>query len=157
MRKYLLVVLCLCLSACGYRYTWDDPGRTRMVSNKCFDASIEPSPNYSKGFNSFMLKVANKANSDLTINWNKSFYVRNGATNGGIDYQSRCFTERKEPDTIFPGGTFAKYIYPDVYLVPVFQGCDHDYLPLGKQGIMLTVLCEGKEIRERISVNIKRK
>jgi len=49
------------------------------------------------------------------------------------------------------------FVYPEVYLVPVIQGCDHEYLPEGNSGILLSVICEGKEIREKMSVQIKPK
>jgi hypothetical protein len=101
-----------------------------------------------------MLKVKNKTDKDLTIDWNRSFYIRDGATNGGLDYQNRCYSGKKEPDIIFPGGSFAKYVFPDVLLVPVFQGCDHEYLPEGNNGIMLSVICEEKEIREKMNMRI---
>lgn len=158
MKKLFLLLFFLSfISACGYRYTWEDPVKTRMVRNYCFDASIEPAPNYHKGFNSFLLRVKNKIDKELTIDWNRSFYIRDGATNGGIDYQNRCHSNKKEPDIIFPGGTFVKYIFPDVFLVPVFQGCDHEYLPVGNNGIMLSVICEKKEIHEIMNVQIREK
>lgn len=157
MKKYLLILLCLFISACGYKYTWEDKSNERMISNQCFDASIEPYPNYRKGFNSFLLNVRNKTDKDLTINWNRSFFIRDGATNGGLDYQNRCYTNNKEPDTIFPKGSFSKNVFPDVFLVPVFQGCDHEYLPEGDNGIMLSVICEGKEVQSKMNVRIKAK
>lgn len=125
-----------------------------MISNNCFDASIEPSPSYPKGFNSLLLKVKNKTDKDVTIDWNRSFYIRDGATNGGLDNRNRCYTAKKEPDTIFPGGSFSTYVYPDVLVVEEWRGCDHDYLPEGDNGVMLSVICEEKEVRVKMNVRI---
>ena len=125
-----------------------------MISNNCFDASIEPSPSYPKGFNSLLLKVKNKTDKDVTIDWNRSFYIRDGATNGGLDNRNRCYTAKKEPDTIFQGGSFSTYVYPDVLVVEEWRGCDHDYLPEGDNGVMLSVICEEKEVRVKMNVRI---
>jgi hypothetical protein len=154
MNRNSLFLLCLFISSC-VRYTWEDPGNNRIISNNCFDASIEPSPSYPKGFNSFLLKVKNKTDKDVTIDWNRSFYIRDGATNGALDNRNRCYTAKKEPDTIFPGGSFSTYIYPDVFLVEEWRGCDHDYLPAGDNGVMLSIICEGKEIRDKMNVRIR--
>jgi hypothetical protein len=128
-----------------------------MISNHCFDASIEPSPSYPKGYTSFLLTVKNKTERDLTIDWNRSFYIRDGATKGGLDNRNRCPSGKKDPDTIFPQGVFSTYVFPDVLLVEEWMGCDHDYLPVGDNGVMLSVTCEGKEIREKMNVRIRPK
>ena len=154
MRKISALLLCLCISAC-VRYTWEDPGNSRMISNNCFDASIEPSPKYPKGFNSFLLNVKNKTDKELTIDWDRSFYIRGGATNGGIDYMDRCHVDKKEPGIIFPGGSFTTYIFPEFFLVEEWRGCDHEYLPVGDHGVMLSVTCEEKEFREKMNVRIR--
>jgi hypothetical protein len=156
MREIALLLFCLCISACA-GHTWEDPSNNRMISNNYFDASIEPSPSYPKGFNSLLLKVKNKTDKDLTIDWSRSFYLRDGATNGALDNRNRCYTGKKDPDIIFPGGSFETYVYPDVLLVEEWRGCDHDYLPVGVNGVMLSVTCEGKEIREKMNVRIRPK
>jgi hypothetical protein len=150
-----LFLLTIDISSCGTRYTWEDPGNSRMISNNCFDASIEPSPSYPKGFTSFLLKVKNKTDKDLTIDWNKSFYIRDGATNGGLDYMDRCPIGKKEPGIIFPGGSLSTHVFPEVFVVEQWSGCDHEYLLAGEQGAMLSVTCEGKEIREKMNVRIR--
>jgi hypothetical protein len=154
MKKISLFLLCLCISSC-VRYTWEDPGNSRMISNNCFDASIEPSPKYPKGFTSFLLNVKNKTDKELTIDWNKSFYIRDGATNGALDNRNRCPSGKKDPDIIFPGGSFSTYVFPDVLLVEEWMGCDHNYLPVGDNGVMLSVICEEKEFREKMNVRIR--
>jgi hypothetical protein len=126
-----------------------------MISNDCFDASIEPSPSYPKGYTSFLLTVRNKTDKDVTIDWNRSFYLRGEATNGGLDYMDRCHVDKKEPGIIFSNGSFTTYVYPEAFLVEEWRGCDHDYLPVGVSGVMLSVTCGGKEFREKMSVRIR--
>ena len=45
MKNYLLIFVCLCISACGTgKYTWKDTENKRTASNPCYEVSIETTP-----------------------------------------------------------------------------------------------------------------
>jgi hypothetical protein len=108
------------------------------------------------------LTVKNKTNKNLELNWNKTLYIVNGQTSGGFMFEGVVYKDRnnsKSPDVIFPNGTLSKAIWPNnlVYFSSgQYGGWRHESLPPGENGVYLTVIVDGKEISEKITMNLSR-
>jgi len=163
MKNYLLIFVCLYISACGIgKYTWKDTEIKRAANNPCYEASIEPThldntPRY--GFSSFKLRLRNKTDKDIVINWDKTFYVDAGGTKGlFVDQAMNDNRQVKSPDAVFPKGSYTHEIYPAACLLysegRYSSGYEHDYMPEGEKGVILSVTCDGNEVKEKMTVKL---
>ena len=63
--------------------------------------------------NNFTLVIQNKNNQNIEVNWNKSFYISNGQSNGGFMYGGITYLLRNAPkqnDIIFANNNFSKIV-----------------------------------------------
>lgn len=65
--------------------------------------------------NTFILKIINKTEKDLTIDWNNTFYIEDSQTRSTFMFEGIKYSEKnylKSPDVIFAKSSFTKIIYP---------------------------------------------
>ena len=160
----LIALLVMLTSGCATtRYVWKSDPASRSIDNEYFTAEISTAARFpaetSWGWEGFRLIVKNKTNKNLELNWNKTLYIVHGQTSGGFMFEGIVYKDRnnpKSPDVVFPGGELSKSIWPN-NLVKFFSGgWIHDSMPPGENGIYLTVVVEGKEISEKLTVVLSR-
>ena len=117
----------------------------------------------------FRLTVNNKTHNTLAIDWNKSRYIYNGYTRGGFVFKGINPENIKKLtipfDVVSPGQTFSKEIAPvklmtwarlkDRSVGKDDSGFSPGIIPEGENGINLVVRQNGREIREKITLNIE--
>ena len=108
--------------------------------------------------NNFTLVIQNKNNQNIEVNWNKSFYISNGQSNGGLMFGGITYLLRNAPkqnDIIFSNNNFSKIIYP-INLVEFSSGkWIHTEFPLSEIGVYLTLLIDKKEVDYKLTNIIK--
>lgn len=132
------------------------------------------------GIKCFLLTINNKTGKTMELNWNKTHYVSGDQTYGGFMYEGIVIKERNEPkmsDVVFPGVVFQKKIWPN-NLVQFDAGTSgtsgtsikgryipgsswapgpgwvHRNMPPGSNGVYLTMVVDGKEINEKLTVDL---
>jgi len=130
---------------------------TRTISSEYYDITITPiGYRDGSGFYGFDLKITNKTNEDFELIWDKTYYLLHGQTSGGFYFGGifyREVNEHKQNDIIFSKQTFQNLISPSC-LVYFYRGWSRKVFPNGENGIYLTMLINGKEIREKLTVDI---
>ena len=169
MRKRAVIrVVCvmLFLIGCASVRVWTSSPSIQKVGNDFFDAEFTPQRQEDQNyFSTFRLTITNKTDKDMQIDWVKTRYVYKGQARGGFGFEgiNEKNINNPPPDTVSPGQTFSKAIWP-VTLIgyrriteitkpgdPVFS---LGVLPEGENGILLIVNQAGKEIREKITLNL---
>jgi len=159
MSLIVLIAIGLGFSGCGGTYHSVSIPTKISKENVYFTAKIEPTlASMIAGYSAFNLKIQNNSNKDLEINWNKTYFIQGGQTRGTFMFEGILFIDRnnpKSPDIVFANGNYEKTIYPNNY-VKFSQGSWLHYgTGLGKQGVYLTVNVDGKEIKQKIMIDIK--
>jgi len=117
---------------------------------------------------SFHLTVTNKSDNNLKLNWNKTRYIHNGRRYGVFVFKGIKPDDIKNltipPDIIPAGDIFSKLISPYklLALAPIRDtgkglaesGINPGIIPNGKNGILLVVSQNRKEVVEQLSLNI---
>ncbi|MDC7692465.1 hypothetical protein [Vogesella indigofera] len=158
----LSAILCLSLSGCAAFQTYSynaEPPIAKSVSDK-YEIQLQPIPcNSYSGCQGFNLTLANKSNSDIEIDWNKSLFVVNGQTNGGFMFEGTVYKDRnnsKDPDVVFANSTFSKNIFPNSLVsynttlnrwlqAPMYNG---------EYGAYLRLKIDGKEQSPKLTTKI---
>ncbi len=156
----VIAVTVLIGCAMGPRYVWNSAPETRTVSNDIFDAQLSPVCT-SSGCVSFVLTIKNKSDKNIELNWNKTLFISGGQTSGGFMFEGVVYKDRnnpKSPDMIFAKGNLVKTIYPNnmVDFSGGKYGTGWYNAPMGsgENGVYLATLVDGKEINEKLTVNI---
>lgn len=157
LQKYLTVCILfglIAISGCqSYSKLVIDQEKSQ-VENPSFTAEIT----LQEEMSSFELRVINKSNSNIELDWNKTLYVVDGQTAGGFILEGTFYTDKnnayKLPDVIFPNSELKKIIYPSNLAIVNKDGWDHGTMNEGSQGIFLTLLVDGKPITERLATKI---
>ena len=77
---------------------------------------------------------------------------------GGIQYISR--NNPRQNDVIFPNGSYTKIIFPNNlvdFSSSSGSGWYHKSIPLGVNGIYLTLIINGKEVDYKLNSELKEK
>ena len=163
------IVLALTISTgCAPSKVWISAPEIQTAGNPYYEARLEPVTGKYSFFVSFHLTVTNKSDNDLKINWNKTRYVYNGRRYGIFVFKGIKPEDIKDltipPDIIPAGDTFSKEISPYKLLAhaPIRNtsrsldesGIIPGIIPNGKNGILLVVGQNGKEVVEQMSVSI---
>lgn len=115
-------------------------------------------------YNGFSLTVVNNNNFDVEINWDRTFYLRNGEARGNFMFEDTQHDQRylsKTPDLISSGPTFRKKFYPNA-LVKRERGYSnvhwwkHYPFTPGKHGVSLSLWANGKEMRKVLEIEMKK-
>lgn len=145
----------------GPKYTWKIEPIIKGVENEYFSAYISPTDKdyFSGGYKAFDLIIKNKISEDVELDWNKTMYIENGQTQGGFMFEGIVYKDRnnpKQPDIIFAGTKFfKKTIWPN-NLVSFRGNWYRNEIPPGQNGIYLTIRIKGKEINEKIILNMSK-
>ena len=169
MRKGAVIgIACviLFLIGCATVRVWTSTPSIQKTGNDFFDAVFQPQlaegQNY---FSTFRLTITNKTDKDMQIDWVKTRYLHNGQERDGFAFEGITKENINNPpsDTVSPGQTFSKTIYPitiigwqraTAIVKPGDQSFSVGVLPEGENGILLIVKQAGKEIREKITLNL---
>jgi len=154
---------------CAVKKVWISNPAIQAAFNPYYEAQLKPLTGDYKYFVSFRLTITSKTDKDLKIDWNKTRYIYNGRLHDGLIFKGIKPEDIKSltipEDTIPSGHTFSKVISPFRLLArprvrerPASgSGIYPGIMPTGENGIMLVVRLNGKEIVERMSVNIQEK
>lgn len=114
------------------------------------------------GYSAFILKLNNDSDNDIEIDWNKTYFIDNGRTNGTFMFEGIVYKDRNNPktsDIVFQHSIFSKAIYPNNLVVFNANGSlsswGHEGMGIGTHGVYLTLLINGKSINKKIYVDVK--
>lgn len=160
--RYLAALFVLLLSGCA-TIQWSAIPEQATANNAYYAVSIKPvcneqGWNTANGCKAFVLTVSNKTASNLEIDWNKTAYIEEGQTNGGLMFGGIQYIERnypkQPPDIIFPNITFKKTVWPNNLVFFASKEWNHGRMPVGENGIYLVIKIDGKEITERLTIKL---
>jgi len=171
IRVGILVTIGLALTmitGCAPAKVWISSPEIQTAGNLYYEARLEPVTGKYSFFISFHLTVTNKSSKNLKINWNKTHYIHNGRRYGVFVFRGIKPEDIKNltiPHDIIPAGeTFSKVISPYKLLAraPIRDSSKNKaessimagIIPNGKNGILLIVSQNGKEVVEQMSVSI---
>jgi len=174
MYKNLLwsvALMALVMTGCAKEQIYSSVPPLQTVSTSDYEVTLEPlkAEGYDY-YNRFSYQFTNKANSNLTIDWSETFYLRNGKRHGHFGWEGLTFEQlrevKKEPTiTIGPGEKDSIEIFP-VRLIGWREegvrlkattpeaGFSLTPLPVGENGMSIAVFKDGKLLRKRILVKI---
>ena len=155
-------------TGCATAKVWVSSPEIQTAGNPYYEARLEPVTGKYNFFVSFHLTVTNKSDNNLKINWNKTRYIHNGRRYGVFVFKGIKPEDIKNltipPDIIPAGDTFSKVISPYklLALAPIRDtgkglaesGINPGIIPNGKNGILLVVSQNRKEVVEQLSLNI---
>jgi len=167
IRYFIVVSVCIVglfviVGSGGPRYVYIASPFVQTSTNDFFEAQLTPLCPNGKGCKFFELTIENKTDKDIELDWNKTLYISNGTTSGGFMFEGVIYKDRnnpKPPDIVFAKGTFCKTILPSNlvrFSSGKYGGWTNENMPTGENGIYLTVRVEGKEINEKIIINVIR-
>ena len=138
----------------------------QTVENSYYAAQFEPLGEGKNYFDNFRLKLANKTQKDLEIDWNNTRYLYNGRDLGVFVFKGIQPENIKSltipPDVIPAGQSFTKDITPLKRLArePITgKGVKAGKItpgpiPTGENGIFLVIKQNGNTIKDKITVKI---
>jgi hypothetical protein len=152
----LLAFVGLALAGCGLFWVWKS---STFSSNDqpFFDVTLTTTD-----FLSLQVEVTNKSSENIEIIWPKTSYIDgSNSTNGVFMSGQEVYWEDKEkpinPTIIFPRTKATKTVFPAVLASWHWRrGWDHNWLPLGLNGILLTVKVGDKEISRQMTINVEK-
>jgi hypothetical protein len=139
------------------------------VENDYFGAQLEPLSQGKNYFDRFRLTVTNKTAQDLEIDWNQTRYLYNGRDGGVFVFEGIAAEDIKNatiPPGIIPAGqSLTEEIGPlELVARGPLGGKDAEagkitfgMIPSGENSIFLTIIKNGKTIKEKVTVNIFQK
>ncbi|MCT7466486.1 hypothetical protein N5T78_07850 [Aliarcobacter cryaerophilus] len=114
------------------------------------------------GYSGFILEINNNSKKEIEIDWNKTYFIDKGRTNGTFMFEGIVYKDRnnsKPSDIVFPEGIYSKLIYPNNYVVfnsaGGFSDWGHNGFGTGEFGIYLSLKIDNKEVKEKVIVKVK--
>lgn len=164
MAKVAVITMAVFIGGCATPMAWRGEPSPATVNSEHFSADVAPVCTDGRmgetgGCTGFILKVTNKTAKDIEINWNKTAYIRGGQTSGGFMFDGIVYNDRaaqKPPDVVFANGSMEKAIWPNnlIDFLGSRYGWHHSPMPEGENGVYLSVVADGKEINQKITVRI---
>jgi hypothetical protein len=174
MYKKLLwgvALISLIMAGCAREQIYNSIPPVQSTSTSAYEVKLEPLK--AEGFdyyNRFSYQFTNKTNGDLVIDWEQTYYLRNGKRHGNFGWEGLSFEQLRDvkdnPEiTIGPGKTDKIEIFP-IKLIGWREegvrmkastpeaGFTLTPLPEGENGMSIAVLKDGKLLRKTISVKI---
>lgn len=112
--------------------------------------------------NTFDLKLENKTDETLEIDWNRSYYINNGKADGGLYFNGIIVAQRnnpRPPDIILPKSSFQKSLVPNKHLelalFPLAHWKTKDFEG-NSHGVYVTLKSGAKEVILNVSVSLKK-
>ena len=169
LKKFELVMLIgpLILFGCaGSSALWSSNPTFEQVENPYFRAFVKPKMNINGFFVMFHLKVTNRSDENLEIDWNESQYLFQGEAAGPlvpVGTNPRLVRKGRIPlEKIAPGQTLAKDIGPFRFVSltpslnkPAERGqspISFGPLPAGYNGVQLVIHSSDKAIVEALQM-----
>jgi len=161
---FLLTLICLFfISGCA-RAPWiiKSTPLIQTVDNNLYTIQLTPSEKNSYSYTAFILTIENKTDKDIDLIWDRTYYLNDGKTSGGFMYEGIVYRDRsnpKPPDIVFPKIKFQKTIMPNILVEFSARGAGWyaNAMPDGENGIYITLIVNGKEVREKLVVNLSAK
>ena len=169
---FKMIFLLLFLIGCTPKQViWTSNPSIQTFNNQFYEAKLEALKKDRKGeynfFVIFRLTVSNKTNKELAIDWNKSRYIYKDFIRGGFVFTEFNVEDIKNltipSNVVALGHTFSKEIAPvklvtwarlkDRSIGKDDSGFSPGVIPEGENGIILVVRQNGKEIRDKITLN----
>jgi hypothetical protein len=134
----------------------------QTVDNNLYTIQLSPSEQNSYSYTAFILTIENKTDNDIDLIWDRTYYLNDGKTSGGFMFEGIVYKDRnnpKPPDIVFPHIKFQKTIMPNILVEFASRGSGWvaNAMPDGENGIYVTLIVNGKEVREKLTVNISAK
>ncbi|HOG09893.1 MAG TPA: hypothetical protein PLD26_05135 [Smithella sp.] len=149
---YCFLIACFLFSAgCG-GYSYCIP-EIANIKNPYFDTSLILENV------SFDITIKNTYDKNIEVLWNKTFYIDpSGGTNGLFSFGKEYYYEDKDfqyPETIiFPGQSIKRNLYPISNRYFKRSGWAWNSIGLGVNGVFLTILVDGKEVTEKLIIEL---
>ena len=169
---YMLATALICLhQGCSTVFPTDTTyavPKSRTIENQYFTATIEgidTALSYSdairenRGINAFRLHIKNKTKNNLSVYWYDSKYIKGKSTDSHFIVVGDYGQSFSASDIILPHGDMEKVIAPQILqsISYVDSGIiyRHANMPLGQNGISLSIAYNDQKIRENIFFDIK--
>jgi len=155
------------LLGCSTVKIWSSHPAARTVGNDTWEASFSPLlKEGQKFYDRFRLRLKNKTDRPLVIDWQKSRYLQDGRENGRFVFEGVTpeTIDNLPPDTVAPGTEYTKTIAP-LNLIgferiksraskPGESPFSAGAIPAGQHGILLVVEQDQKVLSEKLLVKI---
>jgi hypothetical protein len=161
-----MIVLVLWVGCAPTKSLWRSEPDVRKSGNEYFDAKLSAycEKTGCVGFNLFL---ENKTDKDIDIDWSRTVYLKNGVESGVFTFEGIILREKKDYkplETVVAYGLLSKKIVPEILttdkIVPevlTYPGNrPRPYMEPGEHGIRLFVKADGREVSERLVINIIR-
>jgi hypothetical protein len=130
-----------------------------MVENVQFRAHLKPVCDKHGGCEAFVLRIINKTDKNIKVNWNKTLYISGGHTSGGFMFKGVVYKDRNnpKPDVVLGNATLTKTIWPNNlahYVTGREGGWRHEAMPQGENGAYVSLSIDDKEVSERLVIRL---
>ena len=163
-----LMVIFLIFTGCATVPVYTSNPTTQKVENDLFEVELEPHLAPGKHyFDSFRYVIVNRSDKDLVLDWEKTFYLKNGKRFGHWGWKGMALEQLQEVVkqpliTIEPGDTISELIFPlkmiarsnYTAIMRDEPNVDLGIIPESESGMLLTVRQGGKVIRETLTCTI---
>ena len=158
VKAFVTLVAFSILNGCIPSHVWKSQPEIQKVRNTAFDAEISPCCS-SAGCASFVLKVRNKTDRNLEIDWDKTLFVSKNQIRGGFNFEgieSKNRQAQRRSDVILPGCSMTTSIRPNdlKYYSSGKYGGWLQPMSSGENGVYLTVVIDGREFSEKLTVDL---
>jgi len=161
-----MIALVLWVGCTPTKSLWSSEPAIRKTGNECFDAKLSAYCEKT-GCLGFSLFLENKSPKDIDVDWSRTVYLKNGVESGVFNFEGiilRTKKDYKPLETVVAYGILSKKILPEMLtvkkLVPDMLSYSGNaiqpYMEPGEHGIRLVVKADGREIIERLVINILR-
>ena len=161
-----MVALVLWVGCTSTKSLWSSEPAIRKTGNEYFDTKLSAYCEKT-GCLGFSLFLENKGPKEIDVDWSRTVYLKNGVEAGGFTFEGIILKGRKDSkplETVVAYGILSKKILPEMLtakkIVPdmlTYPGdALHPYMEPGEHGIRLVVKADGREIIERLVINILR-
>jgi len=139
---------------------WKSEPDIVMVENERFRADLKPVCGKLGGCEAFVLRIVNKTDKNIKVNWNKTLYICGGRTSGGFMFKGIAYKDRnnpKPPDVVLGNATWTKTIWPNNlahYVTGREAGWRNEAMPQGENGAYVSLSIDNKEVSERLVVRL---
>jgi len=149
-----MIALVLWVGCTPTKSLWRSDPEVRKTGNEVFDAKLSAYCEKT-GCLGFSLFLENKSPKDIDIDWGQSVYLKNGVETGGFAFEGIILRDKKDYrplETVVAYGLLSKKIVPEMLM---YTGhAPQPSMEPGEHGIRLVVKADGKEISERLVINI---
>jgi hypothetical protein len=151
-----MVALVLWVGCTSTKSLWSSEPAIRKSGNEYFDTKLSAYCEKT-GCLGFSLSLENKGPKEIDVDWSRTVYLKNGVEAGGFTFEGIILKGKRDSkplETVVGYGILSKKIVPDMLTYP--GDALHPYMEPGEHGIRLVVKADGREIIERLVINILR-